>query len=97
MKLRRLTGQRLPCLRKDSTPQLWQETAALRDFAPAYDRCGSNSVIAVMSAARPLFHQEQTFVGKPTTSVSCHNPTSVTGVDGAENGDTGPHHSVQCG
>src|SRR5215472_16677775 len=41
MKLRRLTGQHLPCLRKDSTPQLWQETAALRDFKPAYDRLGS--------------------------------------------------------
>src|SRR5262245_5474426 len=38
MKLRRLTGQHLPCLRKDSTPQLWQETAALRDFAPARGR-----------------------------------------------------------
>jgi hypothetical protein len=32
---------------------------------------GSNPVIAVMSAARPLFHQEQTFVGKPITAVSC--------------------------
>src|SRR5215471_17752590 len=29
------------------------------------------SVIAVMSAARPLFHQEQTFVGTHRTSVSC--------------------------
>ena len=27
--------------RKDNTPQLRQETAALRDFVPAYDRCGS--------------------------------------------------------
>jgi len=29
--------------------------AALRDFDPAYDRSGSNSVMEVMSAARPLF------------------------------------------
>ena len=29
--------------RKDNTPQLRQETAALRDFVPAYDRCGSFS------------------------------------------------------
>jgi hypothetical protein len=28
-----------------------QETAALRNFYPAYDRFGSNSVIPVMSAA----------------------------------------------
>src|SRR5258708_39125439 len=28
---------------------------------------------AVMSAARPLLHQEQTFVGTHTTAVSCHN------------------------
>jgi hypothetical protein len=28
--------------RKDSTPQLRQETAALRDFNPGYDRLGSN-------------------------------------------------------
>ena len=27
--------------RKNSTPQLRQETTALRDFEPAYDRCGS--------------------------------------------------------
>jgi hypothetical protein len=26
---------------KDSTPTVRQETAALRDFDPAYDRCGS--------------------------------------------------------
>jgi hypothetical protein len=32
---------------------------------------GSNSVIAAMSAARPLFHQEQTFVGTHRTAVSC--------------------------
>jgi hypothetical protein len=31
--------------RKDSTPRLRQETAALRDFDPAYDRSGSDSVI----------------------------------------------------
>jgi hypothetical protein len=30
---------------EDNTPQLRQETAALRDFKPAYDRSGSDSVI----------------------------------------------------
>ena len=29
--------------RKDSTPQLRQETVALRDFNPRYDHLGSNS------------------------------------------------------
>jgi hypothetical protein len=32
-----------------------QEAAALRDFSPANAGLGSKSVIAVMSAARPLF------------------------------------------
>jgi len=36
------------------------------------DRLGSKSVFAVMSAAWPLFHQEQTFAGTHRTSVSCH-------------------------
>src|SRR5215510_1059850 len=36
---------------------------------------GSKSVIAVMSAARPLFHQEQTFVGTHRTAVSCQEAT----------------------
>ena len=35
--------------RKDNTPQLRQETAALRDFVLAYDRCGS----CVTSIASP--------------------------------------------
>jgi len=41
--------------RKDSTPQLRQETAALRDFNPRYDRSGSwlrENVLAV--AAGPI-------------------------------------------
>src|SRR5260370_8561715 len=41
--------------RKESTPQLRQEPAALRDFSATNDRFGSDSVIPVMSAARPLF------------------------------------------
>src|SRR5262249_18869109 len=51
------------------------ETAALRDFEPAYVGSGSNPAFEVMSAARPLFHQEQTFVGTHRTSVSCQRPT----------------------
>src|SRR5262249_33487409 len=35
------------------------------------DRLGK-SVIAVMSAARPLFPHEQTFAGTHRTAVSCH-------------------------
>ena len=49
-----------------------QETVALRDFNRAYVASGSKSVFAVMSAARPLFPEEQTFVGTHRTSVSCH-------------------------
>jgi hypothetical protein len=37
----------------------------------------STSVIAVMSAARPLFPQEQTFGGTPRTAVSCQTRTSA--------------------
>jgi hypothetical protein len=33
---------------------VWWEPAARRDFNPAYDRFGSDSVMPVMSAARPL-------------------------------------------
>ena len=71
MKLRRLTGQYLPCLRKDSTPQLWQKTAALRDFAPAYDRCGSISVISAMHELLPLIPLKQRNSGHRRTSRKC--------------------------
>jgi hypothetical protein len=37
----RFTAQYLPCFR--STPQLRQETTALRDFGPAYDGLGSEA------------------------------------------------------
>jgi hypothetical protein len=43
----------------------------MRDFNPAPCRLRVNFVLAVMSAARPLFPQEQTFVGTHRTSVSC--------------------------
>jgi hypothetical protein len=36
---------------------------------------GSKSVIAVTSAARPLFPHEQTFAGTHRTAVSCQNRT----------------------
>jgi hypothetical protein len=45
---------------------LWHFDAA--EQAPS---TASKSVMAVMSAARPLFHQEQTFVDAHRTSVSC--------------------------
>jgi hypothetical protein len=35
------------------------QIAALRDFGLAYDGLGSNSVVPVMSAARPLFHRKR--------------------------------------
>src|SRR5437016_6124194 len=42
MNARRFTAKYLRASeRKDSTPRYGQETAALRDFDPAYDRCGS--------------------------------------------------------
>jgi hypothetical protein len=47
----------------------------VRDFDPAYVSSGSKIVIAVMSAVRPLFHQEQTLVGTHRRSVSCQHRT----------------------
>src|SRR5260370_15277886 len=61
--------------RKDSTPQLRQETAALRDFGPAYGRFGSNSVVPVMSAARPLFPRQRTSIRDLAMSHSCQKAT----------------------
>ncbi len=48
-----------------------QETAALRDFGPAYDRSGSDSVVAVMSAARPLIPRKRTSIRDLAMSHSC--------------------------
>jgi hypothetical protein len=56
MNARLFTDQYLPCFRPKGIARLG--TAALRDFDPANDRLGSKSVIAVMSAARPLFHRK---------------------------------------
>jgi hypothetical protein len=42
---------------------------------PPTAEMGQKSVIAVMSAARSLFHQEQTFVGTLRTAVSCQKRT----------------------
>src|SRR5262245_17330837 len=72
MNSRRFTAQYLPCFRrKDSTVQLGQETVALRDFNLAYVRLGSNSVIAAMSAARPLFHRKRKSIGGLAMSHKC--------------------------
>jgi hypothetical protein len=40
--------------RKDSTPQLRQETAALRDFNPRYDRSGSKAAETISASLRPM-------------------------------------------
>src|SRR5436853_3434042 len=46
MNSRRFTAKYLRASeRKDSTPRYGQETAALRDFDPAYDRCGSKRAL----------------------------------------------------
>src|SRR5207248_11020804 len=45
--------------------------------APLMSALGPTSVIAVMSSARPLFPQEQTFGGTPRTFVSCQTRTSA--------------------
>jgi hypothetical protein len=39
--------------RKDSTPR-WQETAALQDFNPAYDRFGSKAAEMIGAMQRPM-------------------------------------------
>jgi hypothetical protein len=43
-----------------SVPVVRQESAALPDFDPTYDRYGSNSVIAAMSAS--LFPPKRKFI-----------------------------------
>src|SRR5262245_22905174 len=48
-----------------------QRTVVLRDFDPVYVGSGSKSVIAVMSAARPLSPHEQTFASTHRTAASC--------------------------
>jgi hypothetical protein len=50
---------------------MWQETAVLRDFEPAYDRSGSDSVIPVMSDARPLFPRKRTSIRDLAMSQKC--------------------------
>jgi hypothetical protein len=50
-------------------PGAW--TGALRDFNPAYVRFGSNSVIAAMSAAQPLFHRKRKSIGDLGMSQRC--------------------------
>jgi hypothetical protein len=50
---------------------VWRGTAALRDFRPAYVGAGSNPVIVVMSAIRPLFLRKQTFVPDLGMSRKC--------------------------
>jgi hypothetical protein len=38
----------------------WQETAALRDFNPAHDRCGSYADIRERSTVSPLYPNKRT-------------------------------------
>ena len=47
-------------LNNDSTIITRQETAALRDFDPAYDRCGSKAEKLAVSIFRPDCPHEQT-------------------------------------
>jgi hypothetical protein len=57
MNSRRFTARDLLCFRpKDSTTAVRPETAVLRDFNPAYDRLGSDSI----SATGPLLRRKQT-------------------------------------
>jgi hypothetical protein len=51
--------------------KIGKRSAALRNFDSAYDRSGSNPVIAVMSATRPLFLRKQTFVPDLAMSRKC--------------------------
>jgi hypothetical protein len=44
----------------------------MRDFATCYDRLGSDSVIPVMSAARPLFPRKRKFIRDLAMSHMCH-------------------------
>jgi len=42
-----------------------------RDFSPVYVRCGSSSVIAAMSTARPLFHRKRKSIRDLAMSHKC--------------------------
>jgi len=46
---------------------MWQETAALRDFNPAYVRVGSKAEKLTLSICCPLLPQLRTFVGYVAT------------------------------
>src|SRR5262249_23469527 len=57
MNSRRFTAGYLPCF--GTKENCTQGTAALRDFEPIDVADGSTSVIAMPSAARPLFHRKR--------------------------------------
>src|SRR5438034_1263132 len=67
--------------RKDSTPRLQQEAAALRHFNPAYVAVGSNSAIPIMSDARPLFPRKRKSNRNLAMSHSCHNLTFAASIE----------------
>jgi hypothetical protein len=52
-----------------------QETAALREFNPGYDRNGSISVMEVMSAARLLLQQKRKSIRDLAMSHKCQDRT----------------------
>jgi hypothetical protein len=70
---RRFTAQYLPRFQTKGIAHLG--TAALRDFNLVYDRLGSNSVVPVMSAARPLFPRKRKFIRDLAMSHSCQEAT----------------------
>src|SRR5260370_35602864 len=79
--------------RKESTPQLRQEPAALRDFSATNDRFGSDSVIPVMSAARPLFPRLCSLIpgfGVKLSAIILAGPTVLSAV-----GACAPHDGVR--
>src|SRR5262249_1136561 len=77
-------------------PVLWSEriahlikTAALRDFNPAYDRCGSDPGLLTMSATRPLFHRKRKSIRDLAMSQKCQVETFTNRATTAWRGSSG--------
>src|SRR5262245_10084899 len=70
--------------RNDSTPQLRHETAALRDFDPAYDRCGSKAALVSCRLQCPVCPKGDIVdCPKGAIPVNCrHSPNGIYGILG---------------
>jgi hypothetical protein len=54
---------------------MWQETAALRDFIPAYVGSGSRTAQKPHPRLGPMLPNQKTLAGMPETPLPCHKET----------------------